>query len=72
MAGEPRARDEILHAVGLAATLVALGLLVVTASTLTTARIGNAGRIATIASAGSAVAIVAVGLALAARAVPTI
>jgi nickel/cobalt transporter (NicO) family protein len=62
----------VAFSAGLAATLVALGLLVVTASNFTTARFGNAGRVATIASAVSAVAIVAVGLALTARAVPTL
>jgi nickel/cobalt exporter len=62
----------VAFSAGLGATLVALGLLVVTASSFTSARLGNAGRVATIASAVSAVAIVAVGLALTARAVPTL
>jgi ABC-type nickel/cobalt efflux system permease component RcnA len=59
----------VAFSAGLAATLVALGLLVVTASSITS-RIGSAGRVTTIASAVSAVAIVAVGLALTAQAVP--
>jgi nickel/cobalt transporter (NicO) family protein len=63
----------VAFSAGLAATLVALGLAVVTAAGLTSriAR-GGAQRVATIASAGSAVAIVAVGLALTARAVPAL
>jgi nickel/cobalt exporter len=63
----------VAFSAGLAATLVALGLAVVTAAGLTS-RIakGGAQRVATIASAGSAVAIVAVGLALTARAVPAL
>jgi ABC-type nickel/cobalt efflux system permease component RcnA len=59
----------VAFSAGLAATLVMLGLLVVTASSITS-RIGSAGRVTTIASAVSAVAIVAVGLALTAQAVP--
>jgi nickel/cobalt exporter len=59
----------VAFSAGLAATLVALGLLVVSASRITS-RIGAAGRLTTIASAVSAVAIVAVGLALTAQAVP--
>ena len=59
----------VAFSAGLAATLVGLGLLVVSASSITS-RIGSAGRVATIASAVSAVAIVAVGLALTAQAVP--
>ena len=63
----------VAFSAGLAATLVALGLVVVSAAGLTS-RIGGGGarRAATIASAVSAVAIVAVGLALTARAVPTL
>jgi nickel/cobalt transporter (NicO) family protein len=63
----------VAFSAGLAATLVALGLLVVSATGLTQ-RIGGTGaaRVATIASAASAVAIVAVGVALTARAVPTL
>jgi ABC-type nickel/cobalt efflux system permease component RcnA len=61
----------VAFSAGLAATLVALGLLVVTASSITS-RIGSAGRVTTIASAVSAVAIVAVGLALTAQAVPNL
>ncbi len=62
----------VAFSAGLAATLVALGLAVVTASGRITRRIGATGRIATIAPAVSAVAIVAVGVALTARAVPTL
>ncbi len=62
----------VAFSAGLAATLVALGLAVVTASGRITRRIDATGRLATIAPAGSAVAIVAVGLALTARAVPTL
>jgi len=62
----------VAFSAGLAATLVALGLVVVTASGLTQRIGGGAGRAATIASAVSAVAIVAVGLALTARALPTL
>jgi ABC-type nickel/cobalt efflux system permease component RcnA len=62
----------VAFSAGLAATLVALGLVVVTASGRITRRIGATGRVATIAPALSAVAIVAVGLALTARAVPTL
>jgi ABC-type nickel/cobalt efflux system permease component RcnA len=58
----------VAFSAGLAATLVALGLAVVTASGRITRRIGATGRIATIAPAVSAVAIVAVGLASDARA----
>jgi nickel/cobalt transporter (NicO) family protein len=61
----------VAFSAGLAATLVALGLVVVTASGLTK-RIGSAGRVTTIVSAVSAVAIVAVGLALTAQAVPNL
>ena len=60
----------VAFSAGLAATLVALGLVVVTAAGRINARIGQAGRAATIASAVSAAAIVAVGLALTAQAVP--
>jgi nickel/cobalt exporter len=59
----------VAFSAGLAATLVALGLVVVTAAGRIT-RVGSAGRAATIASAVSAAAIVAVGLALTAQAVP--
>jgi ABC-type nickel/cobalt efflux system permease component RcnA len=62
----------VAFSAGLAATLVALGLAVVTASRRITRRIGATGRIGTIAPAVSAVAIVAVGVALTARAVPTL
>ena len=62
----------VAFSAGLAATLVALGLAVVTASGRITRRIGATGRIATIAPAVSAVAIVAVGVVLTARAVPTL
>jgi nickel/cobalt exporter len=62
----------VAFSAGLAATLVALGLVVVTASGVTQRLSGGAGRAATIASAMSAVAIVVVGLALTARAVPTL
>jgi ABC-type nickel/cobalt efflux system permease component RcnA len=62
----------VAFSAGLAATLVALGLVVVTAAGRVTARLGSAGRAATIASAVSAMAIVAVGVALTARAVPTL
>ena len=62
----------VAFSAGLAATLVALGLAVVTASGRITRRIDTTGRIATFAPALSAVAIVAVGLALTARAVPTL
>jgi ABC-type nickel/cobalt efflux system permease component RcnA len=61
----------VAFSAGLAATLVALGLVVVTASSIT-GRVGSAGRVTTIASAVSAVAIVAVGLALTAQAVPNL
>jgi nickel/cobalt exporter len=60
----------VAFSAGLAATLVALGIAVVSASSLTKRLGGSGQRLATIASAGSAVAIVAVGLALTARAVP--
>jgi nickel/cobalt transporter (NicO) family protein len=60
----------VAFSAGLAATLVALGLVVVTAAARVTARLGSAGRAATIASAVSAAAIVAVGVALTAQAVP--
>jgi nickel/cobalt transporter (NicO) family protein len=62
----------VAFSAGLAATLVALGLAVVTASGRITRRIDATGRVATIAPAVSALAIVAVGLALTARAVPTL
>jgi nickel/cobalt exporter len=62
----------VAFSAGLAATLVALGLAVVTASGRITRRIDATGRVATIAPAVSAVAIVAVGLALTARAVPAL
>jgi nickel/cobalt transporter (NicO) family protein len=62
----------VAFSAGLAATLVALGLAVVTASGRIAHRIGTTSRVATIAPAVSAVAIVAVGLALTARAVPTL
>jgi nickel/cobalt exporter len=62
----------VAFSAGLAATLVALGIAVVTASGRITRHIDATGRVATIAPAVSAVAIVAVGLALTARAVPTL
>jgi ABC-type nickel/cobalt efflux system permease component RcnA len=62
----------VAFSAGLAATLVALGLAVVTASGRITRRIGATGRFATIAPAVSAVVILAVGVALTARAVPTL
>jgi len=62
----------VAFSAGLAATLVALGLAVVTASRRIIRRIGRTGRVATIAPAVSAVAIVAVGIALTARALPSL
>ena len=64
----------VAFSTGLAATLVALGVAVVTASGGIARHIGarGRGRLATIAPAVSAVAIVAVGVALTARAVPTL
>jgi nickel/cobalt transporter (NicO) family protein len=62
----------VAFSAGLAATLVALGLAVVTASGRIARHVGATGRVATIAPAVSAVAIVAVGLVLTARAVPTL
>ena len=62
----------VAFSAGLAATLTALGLAVVTASGRITRRIGASGVVAALPPALSAVAIVAVGLALTARAVPTL
>ena len=59
----------VAFSAGLAATLVALGLVVVLASSVTQ-RVGSTGRFATIASAVSAAAIVAVGVVVTTQALP--